>query len=224
MAGARSTRAIPAHYDPTVPLPDARHELFAQLLSDGMTQVGAFEGAGFVPHASNANTLAHHPPVHARTQHLIDVKADRNNVTVSERIIVDLDKVGPDSKKLSPEWFLYRVMVISEDEGVEDDDGNLSGGTKTADKLKALQLGAEWLGYFRHAKKVGVPRKDKNSGVEGVSSDRARRVAAGKTGALSRFSTLVEGVGGSAEEYSQDGGDEPDQPDRIGADAKDITQ
>lgn len=197
--------------------------MFAQLLSDGMTQVGAYESAGYVPHESNANILAKHPPVKARTQYLINKKAEDQGATLAGRIVVDLDKVGPDAKKLSPEWFLYRVMLIAEDSGEPDEEGILSGGAKAADKLKALQLGAEWLGYFKQAK-VGALKKDQTNEAEAVSSDRARRVAAGKAGALSRYASLVDGLGDPAEEHAEDRGEGTNQAARSGADEEDIAE
>lgn len=213
------------HRDPSHPLPEPRHELFAQLLSDGMTQVGAYENAGYVPNEGNANVLAKRPAVAARVQYLIRRKAEDDGLTFAGRIVVDLDKVGPEAKKLSPEWFLYRVMLIAEDDGAQDEEGNSTGGgAKPADKLKALQLGAEWLGYFKDQKLGPMKTKDPNNEAEAVSSDRARRVAAGKASALSRYSSLVDGLGNPPEEHSQDRDEGSDPSERSGADEEDIAE
>ena len=48
------------------PLRDARHEKFAQILTEGRAQSEAYAGAGFRSHKGNAARLAGRPKVRAR--------------------------------------------------------------------------------------------------------------------------------------------------------------
>lgn len=213
-------KLLPEDLDPSLPLPDPRHEQFAQYLSDGMTQVAAYEAAGYVAHASNANILSKRPPIQARVEWLIRKKAEDAGLTFAGQIVVDLDRVGPEAKPLTPEWFLYRVQRIAEDE--PDSEGN--GGSRPSDQLKALELGAKWLGYFEQPKTGKMKTKDPANEAEAVSSDRARRIVAGKESALSRFSSIVDGLGEPSKNYAEDGLEGADQAPRSPEDEDYITE
>jgi hypothetical protein len=63
------------------PLPNARHELFAQNLARGMTQEAAYEAAGYRRHAGHASALAAEDRVFARTAELQSCTAERAVIT-----------------------------------------------------------------------------------------------------------------------------------------------
>lgn len=197
--GVPFQKTVPEDYDPAYPLPDPRYEDFAQYLSDGMSQIGAYEAAGFVPQKANASIMAHKPFIQARVEWLTKKKAEDANVSFAGQVVVDLEKVNADAPKMSPEWFLYQVMQIAEGEESKD-----------PDKLKALQMGAEWMGYFKKPRNSQSSTKDTEDDDGRSLSKSRRRIAAGKQGALSRYSSLVDGLGHEAKEASEDGRDGSD--------------
>jgi hypothetical protein len=68
------------------PLPNARHELFAQNLARGMTQEAAYEAAGYRRHAGNASALASDTAVSARLAELQGRAADKSVITAARLI------------------------------------------------------------------------------------------------------------------------------------------
>lgn len=73
------------------PLNDARHEKFAQLLTEGRSQLEAYVDAGYKPQKSNAARLASRPDVAARVTWLKSVVAERTANT-TEGIVRQLDE------------------------------------------------------------------------------------------------------------------------------------
>jgi phage terminase small subunit len=63
------------------PLPNARHELFAQNLARGMTHEAAYEAAGYRRHAGHASALAGEDRVAARVAELQSRVAERAVIT-----------------------------------------------------------------------------------------------------------------------------------------------
>lgn len=204
-------KMLPDDADPTYPLPDPRHEAFAQGVSDGMTQIAAYEAAGFVAQSSNANLLAKRPAVANRINYLIKKKADDQGLTFVGKIVVDLEAVGPDAKKLSPEWFLHQLVSIIEE--TPDEDGK--GGVKPSDRINALKVGADWLQYFKEPKTGPMKPKDaQNEENQAIATDRRGGTSSGQESALSRYSKVFDGLGDSSTKRTKDRVGQPDLGER----------
>lgn len=70
-------------------LTNIRHELFAQAIAKGATDVDAYEQAGYKPDVRNAHNLTKNNSVAARIKELIDVGVHNTTVTV-ERVVDEL--------------------------------------------------------------------------------------------------------------------------------------
>ncbi len=72
-------------------LSNAKHELFAQALSVGLTQDAAYERAGYKPDRANANKLTANHHVIARVREIQAAAAVRNEITVDD-ILAELNE------------------------------------------------------------------------------------------------------------------------------------
>ncbi len=72
-------------------LKNPKHELFAQELAKGKTQVEAYEIAGYKPNDSNAAVLANKPEIQGRLTEIIGKGAERAEVTVAS-IFTELEE------------------------------------------------------------------------------------------------------------------------------------
>ncbi|WP_051334944.1 hypothetical protein [Bradyrhizobium sp. Ai1a-2] len=73
-------------------LKNGKHELFAQWLAKGKSQMDAYALAGFKPHSANANRLSGYESVRARVAELKERAAARSEIT-TESLIAELDEV-----------------------------------------------------------------------------------------------------------------------------------
>lgn len=64
-------------------LSNAKHELFAQALAKGKTQIEAYAEAGYAPNDANANRLTGNDRVAARVAELQERAATRTEITVA---------------------------------------------------------------------------------------------------------------------------------------------
>lgn len=63
--------------DPSKPLPNTRHERFAQAVASGKTATAAYVAAGYKPNDGNAATLKGNQRISARIAHLQSLAASR---------------------------------------------------------------------------------------------------------------------------------------------------
>ena len=78
-------------------LKNAKYELFAQYLAQGMKQADAHEKAGFKRNDGNASKLAAKPEIDARIKELKDIGAEKAAVAIGvtkEKITAELAKLG----------------------------------------------------------------------------------------------------------------------------------
>lgn len=172
--------------DPSLTLPDARHEMFAYFLSQGYSQVRAYEAAGYVPTGSNANVLANKPHIRARVAFLVEQNKE-SHTEASMRmgtLVVDLDRADENAKRLTPEWFLFELAQTMKD-------AREAG--KFGDAITALKVGAEWLGFFQETK---TKPKNNKGGEDGAAIEDVGgrpRIAVGDEEALQGFAGLFAG-------------------------------
>jgi phage terminase small subunit len=79
--------------EPGEPLPNARHELFAQLVAEGRTLTSAHVEAGFTDNRSNASSLRQNNAIGQRIKELQVQAAERVGVSI-ERVLNELAKIG----------------------------------------------------------------------------------------------------------------------------------
>lgn len=65
------------------PLPNPKHEHFAQALAKGMTATDAYAEVGYKPHDSNAARLSGNDRIKARVAELLERAAVRTEITVA---------------------------------------------------------------------------------------------------------------------------------------------
>ena len=75
------------------PLTNQRHETFAQLITTGATANGAYVGAGYREHSSNAAALAALPSVQARIAEISRNNAAAAQVTAA-RVLAEIARIG----------------------------------------------------------------------------------------------------------------------------------
>jgi phage terminase small subunit len=80
-------------------LANPKHELFAQELAKGRTQVQAYEKAGYKPSDSNSTKLAGRPEVQARVAEITGRGAIRAEITVAA-ILEELEEARSLAKKI----------------------------------------------------------------------------------------------------------------------------
>ncbi|MBP0484660.1 terminase small subunit [Sagittula salina] len=74
-------------------LPKERHEVFAQRLAAGASQVDAYEAAGYKRHAANAARLAANPDVQARVAELQEIAA-QGAVVDAARVLREIGAIA----------------------------------------------------------------------------------------------------------------------------------
>ncbi len=85
-----------ATFDPSKPLKDAQHELFAQALARGETQRQAYVTAGYEQHDGNASRLSNNERVSQRVEWL-KAKAAKKTVLTREKWLNKLHAIAEDA-------------------------------------------------------------------------------------------------------------------------------
>ena len=78
-------------------LVNPKHEFYAHELARGLSQIEAYQLAGYKPDAANASTLANRPDVSARVQELTATFVEhigRGHKVTAERIVAELANIG----------------------------------------------------------------------------------------------------------------------------------
>jgi phage terminase small subunit len=131
-------------------LANTRHELFCQNLTKGMSEVAAYEAAGYARDLGNACHLAQKPHIRARVQELLEKAGKRAEITAA-RVLEEMAKLAfhnpadylkieddgsavVDLSKLDRDQAAAITEVISE-RGL---DGKVKTRIKLADKKAAL--------------------------------------------------------------------------------------
>lgn len=86
-------------------------ELYARNLAKGMSQVDAFEGAGYPRNAGNASVLARKPIIKARIQELIE---GRDEALAPKRPTLTMNDAGdfdPTEKAVTEAWVIEQLML-----------------------------------------------------------------------------------------------------------------
>lgn len=170
----------------TAPLPNPRHELFAQELAKGQTADAAYALAGFKPHRGNAARLSANESVQARVSTILAAGAERAEVTV-EQVIRELAKIGFADIRKVVRWNSNVLATTVDDDGkhhnyytstvelidAEDIDDETAGAiaeisqtdkgglkVKLHDKRAALVDIGKHLGMFPTNLRVGDPNGD----------------------------------------------------------------
>lgn len=155
-----------------------RHERYAQGLAAGLTQLAAYEKAGYSPNAGSASTLAKNPKIKARVTELLELAADEAIVT-AEQVLIELKRIGfsniaevvswtqagvgiRDSSTI-PEDTHRAIAEVSEHRTDGESSSSRSFKFKMHDKLKALEMLGRHLGVFAADNKQ--QQSDKGAGV-----------------------------------------------------------
>jgi hypothetical protein len=94
------------------PLPNVKHEKYAQGLASGMKQIEAYQDAGFSPSAGNASSLAKKPHIRERVLELSEEARLKVGVTTPiPRLSTQQDgTLTPESGKITEEWLVQQLM------------------------------------------------------------------------------------------------------------------
>jgi phage terminase small subunit len=131
-------------------LANTRHELFCQNLTKGMSEVAAYEAAGYARDPGNACHLGQQPHIRARVQELMEKAGKRAEITAA-RVLEEMAKLAfhnpahylkieddgsaiVDLSKLDRDQAAAITEVISE----RGEDGRVKTRIKLADKKAAL--------------------------------------------------------------------------------------
>ena len=149
-------------------LANARHESFSQNLTKGMSEVAAYEAAGYTRDLGNACHLAQKPHIRARVQELMERAGRRAEITAA-RVLQEMAKLAfynpadyikidedgsaiVDLSKLDRDQAAAITEVISE----RGEDGKVKTRIKLADKKAALvELGRHfglWIERVEHGR------------------------------------------------------------------------
>ena len=149
-------------------LANARHESFSQNLTKGMSEVAAYEAAGYTRDLGNACHLAQKPHIRARVQELM-ARAGRRAEITAARVLQEMAKLAfynpadyikidedgsaiVDLSKLDRDQAAAITEVISE----RGEDGKVKTRIKLADKKAALvELGRHfglWIERVEHGR------------------------------------------------------------------------
>ena len=149
-------------------LVNTRHELFCQNLTKGMSDVAAYEAAGYARDLGNACHLAQKPHIRARVQELMERAGRRAEITAT-RVLQEMAKLAfynpadyikidedgsaiVDLSKLDRDQAAAITEVISE----RGEDGKVKTRIKLADKKAALvELGRHfglWIERVEHGR------------------------------------------------------------------------
>jgi hypothetical protein len=138
-------------------LPNTRHELFCQYLTQGKSQTAAYAAAGFAGGAGNACTLAHRPEIEVRVAELVAEKTSgRTNLNAN----ADLEHAQAVNQALAtseidPAWIISELM---ENVKAAREAGQFAAANK------ALELLGREVGLFQ----------EKNAGKKGEDEERQR--------------------------------------------------
>ena len=149
-------------------LANARHESFSQNLTKGMSEVAAYEAAGYTRDLGNACHLAQKPHIRARVKELMERAGRRAEITAA-RVLQEMAKLAfynpadyikidedgtaiVDLSKLDRDQAAAITEVISE----RGEDGKVKTRIKLADKKAALvELGRHfglWIERVEHGR------------------------------------------------------------------------
>ena len=149
-------------------LANTRHEIFCQNLTKGMSEVAAYEAAGYARDLGNACHLAQKPHIRARVQELMERAGRRAEITAA-RVLQEMAKLAfynpadyikidedgsaiVDLSKLDRDQAAAITEVISE----RGEDGKVKTRIKLADKKAALvELGRHfglWIERVEHGR------------------------------------------------------------------------
>lgn len=98
------------------PLPNPRHELFAQELAKGQTADAAYALAGFKPHRGNAARLSANESVRERVSAIQLAAAERAEITVAE-VLRELKKIGFADIRKAVKWRSNVLATTIDDDG-----------------------------------------------------------------------------------------------------------
>jgi hypothetical protein len=138
------------------PLKNAKHEQFAQFVSNGDSATNAYVLAGYAEKGAeqNSSRLIRNDDVLGRIQYLRDQKAQAHQAAVIKAV---------EASGLTKEWVIEQLMenvaIAKAAEPVRDEEGNPIGEYKTniAAANKALELLGKEVGMFIDRKEVGQP-------------------------------------------------------------------
>jgi hypothetical protein len=161
-------------------LPNTRHELFCQYLTQGKSQTAAYTAAGFAGGAGNACTLAHRPEIEARVAELVAEKTSgRTNLDAN----ADLEHARAVNQALAtseidPAWIISELM---ENVKAAREAGQFAAANK------ALELLGREVGLFQ----------EKNAGKKGEDDERQRQEATKAKTAIpvAKVNALLEMLG-----------------------------
>ncbi len=94
-------------------LSNAKYELFAQAMAQGMSASAAYVAAGYEAHGSNAGRLSKNEQVRARVQEILSEGARQAGVTV-EAVVRELAKIGFSDLRKAVRWH-SNVTEVGED-------------------------------------------------------------------------------------------------------------
>lgn len=135
-------------------LSNPKHEVFAQELAKGKTQIEAHGLAGYKPHRSTAAQLARNPNISARVTELL---AEREKAH-SQATAIAVERAG-----LTKEWIIARLVDNAERalqaQPARDAEGNAIGDFKYEGSVanRALELLGKELGMFKERIEHGGP-------------------------------------------------------------------
>ena len=160
-------------------LRNVRWELFAQKLSQGMTQIDAHEAAGYPRSSSNSSTLAKNPAIRDRVQELIDEKsqAERDELTQANlpHIVAPGGKLSPEDIGITEEWLVRQLM---------SNIANAQRDGKYKEANTAIEMLGNYFGGLFSPKNVDKPK-------EGNKGEEAER----KAGLDDLMKRMAEGLG-----------------------------
>lgn len=165
------------------PLENTRHELFCQHRADGLSQLAAYEKAGYRGgHKANASALDRKANVKDRVHYLLSEKANAVAKATAKAAAENTKRVA-----ISKEWVLDQLIEVAEmgkaAEPVLDKDGNPVGEYKQnlAAANKALELIGKEIGMFIERKEIrtgtldDIPFKQRQDALDTIRAELQRR-------------------------------------------------
>lgn len=169
-------------------LANPKHEMFARLIVQGLSQVDAYAKAGYEKRSANASTLAKRPEVKARVQELIDERERAMGFgnQFIEPVAGDPESVSmeiPD--EFSVDWVLRELAENAMRARQAGNWGASNRALEMIGKAKGMHLGEEI------AKRNGESNKDESGKPKQISIDKVEKLlnAAGFQGVID-LSTL----------------------------------
>jgi hypothetical protein len=142
--------------DSSMPLDNAKHEQFAQFVSNGDSATNAYVLAGYAERGAefNSSRLIKNDKVLSRIRYLREIKAQVHHEAIVKAVA---------SSGLTKEWIIEQLMdnvaMAKAAEPVLDNEGNPTGEYKVNIPAanKALELLGKEVGMFIDRKEVGQP-------------------------------------------------------------------